>query len=227
MYSFSRGAYAGALAGLFFIGMFKSRKVLIGLFVFLLFWKSIVPVSVVDRVENVFLDSDTTAKVLEGKEESVEIAGQKVFTSGRRVHWRNAFDYFLEHPILGTGYRTYAISTGSDTHNVYLKTLAEQGMIGFMIYLWLYLLAFRSGWRLYKRADEELVKAFGFGFVCAVVGSMVVNFFGDRWTYLQLGGLYWIFWALVDQENSRIMFAEEKAIEKAEDLEPAAAEVRA
>ena len=33
---------------------------------------------------------------------------------------------------------------------------------------------------------------------------MVVNFFGDRWTYLQLGGLYWIFWALVDQENSRI-----------------------
>jgi hypothetical protein len=47
-----------------------------------------------------------------------------------------------------------------------------------------------------------------------VIGSIVVNFFGDRWTYLQLGGLYWIFWALVDQENSKLKLKLKKELNK-------------
>ena len=198
MYSFSRGAYVGFLVGLLFIGLVRTRKLLVLLFVFLLVWKSIVPLSVVERVEGIFLEeSDKTT-------ESVSIGDTKISTAGRAYHWHKTLEYFSISPIFGIGFGSYNKLTGWDTHNVYIKTLAEQGLIGLFIYLWLYLLALRSGWQLYRKADEELVKAFGFGFLCAVVGSIVVNFFGDRWTYLQLGGLYWIFWALVDQENSRL-----------------------
>jgi O-antigen ligase len=203
MYSFSRGAYAGFLVGLFFIGFIRKRTLLIPLVVFLLVWKSIVPLSVVERVEGTFLEkSDETT-------ESVSVGDTKIYTAGRASHWHNVLNYFSMSPIFGIGFGTYNILTRWDAHNAYLETLAEQGLIGLFIYLWLYLLALRSGWRLYRKGDGELEKALGFGFLCAVVGSIVVNLFGDRWTYLQLGGLYWIFWALVDQENSKLKIKKE------------------
>ena len=217
MYSFSRGAYFGFVAGLFFISFIKSRKLLILLIVFLLFWKIVVPVSVVERVEGIFVEKEG--------ENVVSIGEKGVDTSGRKHLWDKALNLFYENPIFGTGFNAYYFLIGADTHNVYLKILSEQGIIGFFIYLGLYFFALMSGWRLYRRADEQFLKALGFGFLCAVVGSIVVNFFGDRWTYLQIGGLYWIFWALVDQENSRLNLIhqnnkESKAIKKGDSLVP-------
>ena len=208
IYSFSRGSYIGFLLGLFFIGFVKTRKLLVPLIVFLIFWKLLVPVSVVERVEGTFVEQGTRTDVVSIGESNLE-------TAGRTELWDKALNYFFKNPLLGTGYNTYHILTGWDTHNSYLKFMAEQGIIGLFIYLWLYILAFKSGWRLYRRADEELVKALGFGFMCAVVVSVVANFFGDRWTYLQLCGLYWIFWALVDQENSMLEMAKEETITEA------------
>ena len=197
MYSFSRGSYLGFLAGLLFIILVKKRTLLIPFIIFLVIWKSLVPLSVVERVEGTIVQEGERTDV-------VSVGGMQLETAGRGWLWAKALDYFSQNPITGTGYDSYGRLTGWDTHNVYLKTMAEQGIIGLFIYLVLYAFAMRSGWRLYRQGDEELVKALGFGFLCAVVGSMVVNFFGDRWTYLQLGGLYWIFWGLVDQENSRL-----------------------
>ena len=201
MYSFSRGAYIGLVVGLLFIGIVRDRRLLPVLVLLLIFWKSILPLSVVERIEGTIVEEGPA------RTDIVSIGGVTLETAKRTDVWDEAFSYFLSNPILGTGYDTHLRLTGWDTHNVYLKFMAEQGIIGLFIYLWLYALALRSGWRLYKQADEELVKALGFGFTCAVVGSIVVNFFGDRWTYIQLGGLYWIFWALVDQENSRLVEA--------------------
>ena len=197
MYSFSRGAYVGFLVGLIFIGFIRTRKLLILLVVFLFVWKLIVPLSVMERVTGTIVEHS-------GGRSEVSVGGVDLEAAGRIRIWKDALNDFYQNPITGMGYGTYQRLNWWDTHNVYLKHMAEQGLIGLFIYLGLYFLALRSGWRLYRRADEELVKALGFGFLCAVVGSMVVNFFGDRWTYLQLGGLYWIFWALVDQENSKL-----------------------
>lgn len=202
MYSFSRGAYVGFIIGLFFIGLVRSRKLLIPLVVFLLVWKLLLPLSVVERIEGTIVDQSDLAQ--SERTDLMSVGGAELDTARRAEIWSMAMGYFYQNPIFGKGFRTFSALTEWDTHNVYLKMMAEQGLIGLFIYLWLYFLAFKSGWQLYRNTDEELVKAFGFGFLCAVVGSIVVNFFGDRWTYLQIGGLYWIFWALVDQENSRI-----------------------
>lgn len=196
-YSFSRGAYFGFVAGLFFISILKSRKLLVLLIVFLLLWKVIVPISVVERVTGIFKEQS-------GKRDTISIGGTEIDSSGRKQLWDKALSLFYENPIFGTGFNTYYFLMGLDTHNVYLKILSEQGIIGIFIYLGLYFFALRSGWRLYKKADEQFLKAVGFGFLCAVVGSIFVNFFGDRWTYLQIGGLYWMFWGVVDQENSKL-----------------------
>jgi putative inorganic carbon (hco3(-)) transporter len=197
VYSYSRGAYVAVILTALFIGFVKERKLLILLVAFLIFWKTIVPLSVVERIEETIVEDDARSDV-------VTVGGMQLETAKRTEIWSEAMGYFYENPITGKGYNTYAYLTGWDTHNVYLKFMAEQGIIGLCIYVWLYVIAFRSGWKLYKNAHEELIKALGFGFVCAVVASIVSNFFGDRWTYIQLGTIYWVLWALVDQYNSRI-----------------------
>jgi O-antigen ligase len=197
LYSYSRGAYVGFGAGLVFIALVKSRKLLIPLFLLLFLWKVVLPSSVVDRIDGTFVEEGDRAGV-------ITIGDTNLSTAYRSEIWQEAWSIFTENPVVGTGFRTFGKLTGWDTHNQYLKTLSEQGIIGLLIYLLLYQRALKSGWQLYKEGDEELLRAFGFAFVCAVLGSMVVNVFGDRWTYLQLGGIYWVLWALADQENSRI-----------------------
>jgi O-antigen ligase len=209
MYSYSRGAYVGLVVGLFFIALVKSRKLLIPLIVLFVVWKSILPTSVVERIEGTFVDQGNLEQVAGA--DVVAVGGAELTTTGRKQLWDQALDYFRESPATGIGFRTFSHLTGMDTHNVYIKFLAEQGIIGLFIYLWLYFLALRSGWQLYRGANEQLVKAFSFAFLCAVVGSIIVNYFGDRWTYLQIGGLYWIFWALVDQEYSMLKAKETTA----------------
>ncbi len=197
LYSYSRGAYAAILLTSIFIAFMKERRLLIVIVAFLISWKAILPLSVVERVENTIVEEGARSDV-------VEVGGVQLETAKRTEIWDKALGYFFENPITGKGYNTYQYLTGWDTHNVYIKFMAEQGVVGLSLYIWLYVLALRSGWMLYKNADEEIIRALGFGFVCAVIASIVSNFFGDRWTYLQLGGVYWVLWALVDQYNARI-----------------------
>ncbi len=197
MYSYSRGAYIGLVVGIIFITVVKKRILLIPLVIFALTWKMILPVAVVERIENTIVEAEDAGG-------DITVGDTHIYTAGRGDIWEEAVEAFSQNPITGTGFRTFRAMTGKDTHNQYLKTVAEEGIIGLFIYFWLYWMALKSGWKVYKRGDEQLVRAFGFGFVCAVVGSMVVNFFGDRWSYLQLAGIYWILWALVDQESRRI-----------------------
>ncbi|ABB32238.1 O-antigen polymerase [Geobacter metallireducens RCH3] len=197
LYSYSRGAYVAILLTAIFIAFVKERRLLIVIVAFLITWKAILPSSVVDRIENTIVEDGARTDV-------VEVGGMQLETAKRTEIWEKALGYFYENPITGKGYNTYQYLTGWDTHNVYIKFMAEEGVIGLSLYIWLYVLALRSGWKLYKNGDEEIIKAFGFGFVCAVIASIVSNFFGDRWTYLQLGGIYWVLWALVDQHNARI-----------------------
>lgn len=200
LYSYSRGAYISIVLTSIFIAFIRDKRLLIFIVAFLISWKAILPISVVERIQNTVVEDGARSDV-------VEVGGMQLETAKRTEIWDKALGYFFENPITGKGYNTYQYLTGWDTHNVYIKFMAEEGVIGLSFYLWFYVLAFRSGWKLYKSADEEIIKALGFGFTCAVVASIVANFFGDRWTYLQIGGIYWVLWALVDQYNARITAA--------------------
>lgn len=51
---------------------------------------------------------------------------------GRLNTWRDAYDTFAEHPIVGTGSGTFvAATTQRAAHNVALRFLAELGLVGF------------------------------------------------------------------------------------------------
>jgi putative inorganic carbon (hco3(-)) transporter len=186
MYSFSRGAYLALLAGCFFLGIVKQRKLLLVLLVFLCAWTTVVPRSVVERVNMTY---DSNDKELD---HSAEV---------RVVLWQRAMHVFDQDPIFGTGFDTYYygrhFNNYTDTHNYFVKVLLETGLLGLMIFLWLLVKAIRSGYKLFRRARDPFLSSLGLGLAVWVVTAIVANFFGDRWSYLQVNGYMWILAGMV------------------------------
>jgi putative inorganic carbon (HCO3(-)) transporter len=194
--TFSRGAYAGFLMGLLVLGLIKERKILILLVIILVSWQSFVPNAVTQRVTMTYQEG-------EGLDSS---AGERV------TIWEDAWQVFNEDPVFGIGFNTYAymgrVGGYTDTHNYYLKILFETGLVGLLIFLWLLRAACKMSWRLFRVAKDPIISALGCGLFAMLIGAAVVNFFGDRWTYLQVNGFLWVLLGLaarglrlVSQEN--------------------------
>lgn len=187
LFLFSRGAYLGLLTGLFVLFSMRKKVLLIPLVLLVIFWQTALPATVRERIEM------TTNE-----------AGElDVSTQMRLVVWQEAMRLFQENPILGTGFHVFkylGFELG-DTHNIYVRILAEQGLIGMFIFLWLITAFFRQAWRLYKQAEDPELKGLGLAFVICLIVFVVNNFFGNRWDYLELSSYLWAIAALVTRGN--------------------------
>lgn len=187
VYSFSRGAYLAFIIALLGMVWFTRKKM-----VFLLIPVAIVfggifinflPDSVQERVDTIFVQEE------EDRDESAQ---------SRFVFWAIAIDEFYKSPIIGNGYRTFieANPYNMDTHNYYLKLLAEQGIIGFLIFLMILWRASKVGRRLYSETDDPLYKALGIGLFGVVISFAFGNIFGDRFTHYPLAAYFYVYLAL-------------------------------
>jgi len=197
VYSFSRGAYLAFLVGIIFMSLaVRNVKLLVAVALFLIFWGAIVPESVVQRIE------------MSQTEGELDSSGQ-----GRMGRWTHGVNLFLKNP-LGYGYETVgflgfrgfgnALSSGGDPHNRYIEFLVEMGVVGLVLFLYLFYLAFKNAYRLYLDAEDKFLKGLGLGFAGTVVACIVANLFGDRWTYVMLGSFYWVLWGLVVRGNMMV-----------------------
>jgi len=187
LYTFSRGAYIGAFAGLILVLFARNKKLLLAPLLIFVMWHSVLPQSVVDRIE------------MTTKEGELDTSSQK-----RIVLWEEALDMAMKNPVVGVGFDTFAHGTThyddkTDTHNVFVKILAEQGIVGLMLMFYLFYLAFRSSWKLLKHSGDNFFKGLGAGTMGCLIASLVANFFGDRWTFLILNGYLWVIVGLVER----------------------------
>jgi putative inorganic carbon (hco3(-)) transporter len=182
LFSFSRGGYMGFLVGLATVGLFKSRWLLGVAAVLVLGWQTILPTAVQERI------SMTTQDAAEG---------QRFDSSAQdRINlWQDAMVLFKQNPITGSGFQTYE-SMGrlgyADTHNFYLKVLAETGIVGFFLFMVLLWKLFRSGLQLFLAADDPFWRGLSLGFIALLTSTVVLNLFGDRWSYQQVDGYLWV-----------------------------------
>ena len=187
LFAFSRGGYVGILCGMLTVGLMKSKKLLL-VVVFIVFsWQTLLPISVQERI------SMTTGG---------SSGGELDHSSAERITlWRDAIGMFERNPVTGTGFDTYEfmgrVGDYKDTHNYFIKVLAETGIVGFGIFLLLLKNLFSSGWQLYRLAEDPFWSALAVGFTAATVCAIVLNFFGDRWTYQQVDGYLWILLGVV------------------------------
>jgi len=187
LFSYSRGAYVGAFAALLFFGLMKKRSLLFLLLAVFIFWQTLLPQTVVERIAMTESPS-----------------GELESSAGKRVElWNRAAELFQSNPLFGIGYGGFSHSVSveglTDTHNFYMRMLSEQGVIGFSLFAVVLLAALRSGWRLYRKAQTSYLRGLGLGFMGCVVAVLVTNMFGDRWSYFVLGGYFFVVWGLVDR----------------------------
>jgi putative inorganic carbon (HCO3(-)) transporter len=180
MYTFSRGAYLALLLSAFILGALKDRKLLLIGVVFLLTWQLIVPTAVRQRV-----NMTQTA------------SGQLEASAKERVKlWEDAEASILSDPIFGTGFATYQLTYHmdnlKDTHNWFVKVVVETGIVGLAMIMFMLQQMLALAYRLFKRADDPLYRSLGLGLFLAICSCIITNFFGDRWTYLEITGPLWV-----------------------------------
>jgi putative inorganic carbon (hco3(-)) transporter len=180
LYTFSRASYIALIVGVILLGILKDRKILLVVFVFLLTWQTVVPLAVTERV-----------KMTENSN------GQLEASAGTRIKlWEEAKVSMMSNPVFGMGYDTFEFGTHAgnlrDTHNWYVKVMVETGLIGIAFALLTFQQMLSLSYRLFKQAKDPLYQGLGFGLVLATAASMILNFFGDRWNFLEIIGLLWI-----------------------------------
>jgi putative inorganic carbon (HCO3(-)) transporter len=214
IYSFSRGAYLAFAISMVFLALFRERKILVGLLIVVIGWQVFLPTAAQERISMTYQKNEGLDK---SAEERVEI-------------WQDAWKLFTNHPVFGVGLETYeylnrvsAEGHGyfGDTHDYYLKVMAETGILGLLAFLWLLGVIFREGWRLFRTAEDGFLKSLGLGFAALMVCAIILNLFGDRWTYLQVDGVLWVLLGCV--VSGRMILRRQRQEE--EELEPQLAPV--
>ena len=180
LYTFSRGAYLAILLSVTVLAILKDRKLLIAIVLFLFSWQFVLPTAVTERVK---MTQNSNGKLEDSARERVDL-------------WTAAQDQFVRSPIVGMGYATFQLGTHTDnlkdTHNWFVKVAVETGLIGLAFAALILQQMFSLGYRLFRRATDPLYRGLGLGLLLGVVSCTVANFFGDRWTYLEIMGLFWV-----------------------------------
>jgi len=191
LYLFSRGGYLSAIVGLMFLGVAKKRVILVLLLLLFVSWKVVLPTAVVERIEMTRTD--------EGLDHS---------SQSRIEMWSRALKSVALNPLTGIGFdNTRFLGIKSEkgirrsVHNGYLKVLVEQGAIGLAIFLIVFYTALKKGWSLFRQSADLQMKGLGLGFVAMIIANLVGNLTGDKWSYFNAMGYFWILFGLVIKAN--------------------------
>jgi O-antigen ligase len=197
LFLFSRSGYVAAVAGCCVIGFLKDRKVLVFLIILIFTWESILPTAVTERIE------------MTKNEETYDSTVQQRFGM-----WEMGMDIVLSNPILGAGINAaryinitleeFGSKTWHSFHNAYLQQAVETGLVGLVLYLWIYFMMILCGWRLFRNSDEWLHKALGLGLMACVMACLAGNVAGGYWNYIGVVSYMYILAGLVVEDLMKL-----------------------
>lgn len=176
LYCYSRGAWMAYLAAMALVGVLRHRLILAIMLVAAAFSPYWLPQSVVDRY-----------KMTEKEDGQLESSAQS-----RKDFWATAIKMWHESPVIGHGIGSFKARVGMDTHGVYHRTLAEQGVIGIAIFMWVWATVLFMSGRLWLKGPNPEDRQYGIALMIATIALMIANIFGDRITHLPMIGQYWV-----------------------------------
>lgn len=106
----------------------------------------------------------------------------------REDAWKVNWEITKHHILLGTGpagytvyYMSYFPSRAMATHNNFLDIVAQTGIIGLGLLVWIFVVLLRTGIRLHRRLRRSggLEESMANAALAGLVGSIVIMMFGD------------------------------------------------
>ncbi len=180
LYCFSRAAYMALVVCMVVLGILKDRKLIVIAVLLLFSWQIVLPTAVTERIN-----------MTHNEDGHLEASAQE-----RVDLWTNAEQTIENYPIFGTGFATFQfgqhVDNLKDTHNWYVKVLVETGIVGLFFALAMLQQMFAVAIRVFRKAEDPLYKGLGLGLIVCITSSVITNFFGDRWTYIEINGLLWV-----------------------------------
>lgn len=163
IFSFSRSSMVGLIGmSLALLAFSRRRLVLVlGLVVVVLAGPAILPQKFKERV------TYTWDQPYKGHPLQIEVFGITLdtSTSQRVVAYQRVSQDWLKHPVLGTGITGYRFIDAQ-----FARVLAETGLAGLLVFLWLLVSVFRVGHRTYRYARTPLFRCLGLGLAVGLCG---------------------------------------------------------
>lgn len=213
IYSYSRATYMSVIAGLLTLGLLKDRRLLLLLFALIISYSAILPNSVVERIDMTFLDKQQTSEE-RLQSSGFDVGDTTIEVTGRKHLWEKAIDYFEQHPFVGIGFDTFRHKEGWITHSLYMKILAEQGLLGVIIFLLFAKTILQQSYKLFKHSKSKLGQGIGLGFLTCVIVHFVGSVSGDQTLYYNLMAIYWVFMGIVASFNIHFVDNDEPLTEE-------------
>jgi len=123
----------------------------------------------------------------------------------RLFFWSAGLAMFTSSPLLGVGYGNFRemyssfpgmdwISEGAyDAHNIYIQTLAETGLVGFLVFVLFIRLVMRSAFQQLWNGRDKLDRLIGLWVAAAVIGVLIHGFVDYTFQASpQFGSLFWL-----------------------------------
>jgi O-antigen ligase len=125
---------------------------------------------------------------------------------GRLLLWDTAWNLFLSSPLHGVGISTFSflyqqflpnipdlgLDLNLEVHNIYFELLAETGILGFLSFFGVVVMAYREARHQWPSADW-FQHALAFGVAAGIVGALVGEFFDHSIFWApQVAFLFWL-----------------------------------
>lgn len=169
-YTYSRAAYIALAVTALLMLLWKQRRWLVPMIAAAVFLLPMLPSSVSERLSTT---GDSSAE-------------------NRKEFWKEGMKMALLHPFTGVGWRGYSKSEGHDPHNMYVLVGAEQGLVGFVVFVVLLGAAGKEIVRANWRARQPFTQALALGMFGSYVALLVNNMFGSRLVWFYGGAHFWL-----------------------------------
>jgi len=118
---------------------------------------------------------------------------------------------FLQHPIIGNGYGAFGILHKQDAslvgtytaqfqlgaHSEYLQVLAELGIVGFAVWVWVIIAFFRYGRRALSQIEEPFYRSLIVGLMAAELSILVLFTVNSLPSGDEISVPFWVIYGLL------------------------------
>jgi len=203
MVTFSRGAYLALVFAVFAMAFF--RKKWLFLVLVLLAWFAVanpylLPGGIRYRMGQTVKTGTPDMANTEALEGSLDPS------AGKRIEvWQAAVRMIRTHPVFGVGYALFlpkvqhywTLPSSMDAHNTYLLIAVEMGVPALVLFLWMLLVLFWNGRKVYRETQDPFVKAIALGFLGGLISFLVCNFFVTHLHVPEVAAYFWVLAALM------------------------------